>query len=687
MSNKSMPNAQDSIASSRLPELDGLRALAVASVIAFHCDLPGVFNAGFFGVDVFFAISGFIITALFLKEYRETGGFKFGAFYSRRIKRLLPPVLGLIALSYLVTPLVSEAGHARLKSDVPAALLYISNWWQISSRQPYFEAAATSRVLTHLWSLAIEGQFYLVWPPLAYFFLKQFGRKATGSLSLILAVVSTGWMWYLYDGIDRNRVYLGTDTHAMGLLAGAALACFWSPGGDKNTFSMAARHGLRIVASLSLVLLAYMMLAMNDAHPFMYRGSFLLVPILTCAIIYCTLNDPRFLLSSLLRTPLIQWIGTRSYSLYLVHWCVFSWMRLRDPNDLANPAHLAVALLLIGVVAEGSYQLLECRFRKIKVDDFSRLSKACAMGAYIFVAGAIFFGSMGDPDKKGSVQPIASAAVAPPRAMAEGPSVATTDNADRGAGAAMGSPADAGEKISGGEHIYAIGDSVLLGASDYLSKSIPGIHMNAAVGRQASEGLKIVRELRGKQDDTKIMLLHLGTNGYINEAQFKDLLGELKDRQSVLVINLHANRRWTTPNNEMIERMTHEYANVHLINWHAISTDRPEYFVKDGIHLTRAGILALATEIKVATGGSVIVAGSAPRAVLSNVRERKIVHKTGATEGAQRGPVPEMKAILAAKEDTILALSVIPGFDAGSDGVVTQPPPAAGLLVTAPEKP
>ncbi|MBC7454435.1 MAG: acyltransferase [Massilia sp.] len=129
-------------------------------------------------------------------------------------------------MSWLITPLVSDVGFAGVTADAPAALVYLSNWWQIFSSQPYFEAAEAPRMLKHLWSLAVEEQFYIAWPPLAYFFLKKFGKQTTGLIALMLALLSTGWMWYRYDDGDPNRVYLGTDTHAMGLLLGAALACF-----------------------------------------------------------------------------------------------------------------------------------------------------------------------------------------------------------------------------------------------------------------------------------------------------------------------------------------------------------------------------------------------------------------------------------------------------------------------------
>ncbi len=174
----------------RFAELDGLRALAVVSVILFHCEVSGLLSAGFFGVDIFFMISGFIITAKLMDEFREKGDFRFSTFYFRRLKRLLPPVVGLIVLAAATVPTAGGA-FDQFRSDVPAALAYVSNWWQIWHEQSYFDT--TPLVLKHLWSLAVEEQFYFVWPLLAWCALKRFGEKATGVLALLLALASTAW--------------------------------------------------------------------------------------------------------------------------------------------------------------------------------------------------------------------------------------------------------------------------------------------------------------------------------------------------------------------------------------------------------------------------------------------------------------------------------------------------------------
>ncbi|HAT31235.1 MAG TPA: hypothetical protein DCW29_10405 [Janthinobacterium sp.] len=617
----------------RFAELDGLRALAVVSVILFHCNISGLSDAGFFGVDVFFTISGFIITALLAKEYRENRDFRFRAFYFRRLKRLLPPVFALLMLAAF-TFFISDTGFAAFKDDMPAALAYGSNWWQIIEKQSYFDK--TPHVLKHLWSLAVEEQFYFLWPPIAYFFLKRFGPKTTGMVALLLACASTAWMYQLYDPnidvADQARIYLGTDTHAMGLLAGAALACFWNPWIQPND-SLLARNLRRLAVCLSLGGLGYMIHVLNPSHPFLYRGGFLLVPVLTGVVAYGTMNDQRFLVSRLLQANIVQWLGSRSYSLYLVHWLIFVWMQLRGFDDFSQPPVLGAALAAVAVLSELMYRMVEVPSKNIKLQHLSNRRMALCVIAYSTVAWSIFGVALGT---RGEVAPTLAVA-APTVALATGP-VAPAANAPAASAAVPvpvpDEPDDADQMIDGGEDIYAIGDSVLLGAKEQLLKTIPGIRVDAEVGRQASQGLNVIRKWRKKSGKASTIVLHLGTNGYINETQFRELLSELADRKSVIVINVHANRRWTAPNNELIGRLRPEFPNMRIIDWSAVSSGRADYFVNDGIHLTTKGLRALTTQIMLASGG----------AVIAPTKDDTMLASGNSTRGSRR-PAPKPAAV------------------------------------------
>ncbi|MFP5393636.1 MAG: acyltransferase family protein [Gammaproteobacteria bacterium] len=666
-----MPPTQVTSHGQRFPELDGLRALAVAAVVLFHCEVAGLLDAGFFGVDVFFTISGFIITAILLKDYRKTGEFGFVNFYFRRLKRLMPPVLGLIALALAFTPLISLDAYKRLVADVPAALLYYSNWWQIFEKQDYFDT--TPHVLRHLWSLAVEEQFYLLWPPILYAVLKRRGARATGLVALALAVLSTLWMAWCYaqnaDSPDQNRIYLGADTHAMGLLVGAALACFWNPW-EARAAAPFTRHAGRMLALAALGALAAMSILINTSDPLLYQGSFLLVPLLSAIVAYFTMTDPASLLSRLLRTAPVQWVGLRSYSIYLVHWLIFTWMRLVGWTDFSHPVVLLPALVAVGLLAEVMYRCIELPTTGFNFSNPAAWPRMATFATYLVLAGGLTWASL--PDE----QPV-SLAVAPAPVLPVPPSPVQAAAAPAAVAPAADDALDANLKISGGKEIVAIGDSVLLGASDHLSKTIPGIRIDAQVGRQASQGLKVVQQLRGKLTGESTVLLHLGTNGYINEAQFRELLNALADCKAVLVINVHAERRWTAPNNEMIERMTREFSNVRLINWSQVSAQRPEYFNKDGIHLTKKGILALATQIKLATGGEPL----GPESMLASAPARPTVHQVAAVD-PRLTAAPEVSAAAAAAADPTPAPANPPtpheGETAPAESNPDKPQPAKG---------
>lgn len=591
------PAAQQS--GGRFAELDGLRALAVLAVILFHCDVAGLANNGLYGVDVFFAISGFIITAMLAKEVREHGDFRFRSFYFRRLKRLLPPVLALLPLGAL-TVLFSAEAFAIFRADVPAALAYMSNVWQIDQQQSYFDNAP--RILRHLWSLAVEEQFYVLWPPLAYFGLTRCGARRTGLLAFLLALASSAWMWRLFEldssAAGINRVYLGTDTHAMGMLAGAALACWWDPwsGADAAPASSGAVRTLTLAA---LGALAWMVCVMDPTDPANYRGSFLAVPLLTGVLAYGSMSDRDFFLSRALRCGPVQWLGTRSYSLYLVHWLVFVWLRLLAIDRWPKALLLLVALTITAALAELLFRWVELPSKRATMRFLDERRMGICVVAYLLAANALLllYVQLRAPTPTPAAtlpirEPLAAAAVS--AASAPGPTAATAANAP--------APAAPDAVLAGGDAIYAIGDSVLLGAREHLLKSLPGIHIDAGVGRQASEGLKVIRAWRRTGARASTVLVHLGTNGYINEAQYREMLGELADRSTV--INVHAERRWTAPNNAMIARLAADFPNVRLIDWHAIASGQPRYFVKDGIHLTPQGIAALDAQIQAAIGAA-----------------------------------------------------------------------------------
>lgn len=596
----------------RLPGLDGLRGVAVLAVIGYHLNLGNFLPAGFLGVDIFFTVSGFIITALLLQEHAQTGRIDFRAFYLRRARRLFPAALLMLLLLVPLTPLLQPGALPRLREDLLAAFLYLSNWWQIVAQQSYFEAIEQPRLLQHLWSLAVEEQYYLLWPLAALGLLNRVSRTGLGVAAALIAMASTGWMAWLYltqiEGGDPSRIYLGTDTHLMGLLAGSALAAWWNPWKIRMA-SQASDEVLNLAGTAALAALIWGMAETHEGMPGLYQGGFLLVAVLTSAVIAAATREGTWV-SWMLATRPMLWLGARSYSLYLWHWPIVVWLR---PSPQADALELswvnAARLVLTLLCAEASYRWVETRWsRGFKTRPWPR-SAAIALLVLVLVNAAVLLvmpGSALHSDARAKPSLPSSAASAPVSLTTKEPRQPSPPAEP--AALAKTAPTKPETQPPPPPHtaryqkVTLVGDSVLLGASPYLLRRLPSASVDAKVGRQGSDGLKLVQSLRETAQLGDVAVIHLGTNGYLAEKQFRALLTQLDDRKTVVVLNVYGARRWTSPNNELIARVGKDFGNVQLVDWHAIGLANPDYFVQDGIHLSGSGIHAYYNQIRMALG-------------------------------------------------------------------------------------
>ncbi len=586
----------------RLPGMDGLRGMAVLAVMGYHLNLGHFLPAGFLGVDLFFTVSGFIITALLLQEHAQTGRIAFAAFYWRRARRLLPAAFAMLLVLLAVTPVFLPAAWPRLLEDLPAAFLYASNWWQIVAQQSYFESLAQPRLLQHLWSLAVEEQYYLLWPLAALYLLNKTGREGLGWVAGLIALASTGWMAWLYAthagvGGDPSRVYLGTDTHLMGLLAGSALACVWNPWKARMA-TLSSDHKLNLLGLAAWVGLIWLMSASHEGMPWLYQGGFLLAAVLSSMLIVAATLDGTWL-AKLLSTQPMQWLGARSYSIYLWHWPVVVWLPAPAQDNATTLWWVTVSRILLTLAcAEISYRFVETPWR-------SALPSKTWQRASVLVSSSLLLLSA----TSAALMPTQVGSAGQTPDFMQGPTeVAAPSSSKHGAtptsatASSWSSDPTHNPPPHAQPHISLVGDSVLLGASPYLTRRLPSSVVEAKTGRQGSEGLKVLNTLRQKKQLGPATVVHLGTNGYLTEAQIRDMLQSLEDRQTVVVVNVYAARRWTEPNNAMLARMTQHFSNVRLVDWHAAGKANPGYFVSDGIHLTSQGIRAYSDHIRIALG-------------------------------------------------------------------------------------
>ena len=366
--------------------LDGLRAIAVLAVVIYHAGLGGL-AGGFLGVEVFFVISGFLITALLLAEHRSTGRIDPIAFWLRRARRLLPALFFLLAATLAFAVIVVPDEIARLRADAIAAVVYITNWHLIAGDQSYFETIGRPSLFVHLWSLAIEEQFYLFWPIVLGLALLA-GRRVALALTLAGAAGSAVWLALLFDpASDPSRVYYGTDTRLTGLLLGAALAFVWVPPVPslanlrpglsrrkrRRILAKAASMGrwgntrlgwaLDVIAIVALAGLGAFFVLADAFEPLLYQGGLAILAVLTATVIAAAVH-PRAHVGRLLDAAPLRWVGTRSYSIYLWHWPIFALTRPGLDVPLEAPAVLVIRLGLTMIAAEVSYRFVEMPIRR-----------------------------------------------------------------------------------------------------------------------------------------------------------------------------------------------------------------------------------------------------------------------------------------------------------------------------------
>lgn len=355
--------ARDETRLSYIPGLDGLRAISVIAVILYHAHLP--IWGGFGGVEAFFVISGFLITALLLAEWRDHAAIDIVRFWQRRARRLFPPLAALLVGTLLLAIAVGGSEFVKVAKDLPAAIFYSMNWHLVWSGRSYFEPMARPPLLQHLWSLAVEEQFYFLWPLLFVAGMRLLRGRGMLIVTLAAALGSAVLMAVLYrPGTDPSRIYYGTDTRAAGVLFGAALAFLWNPGVVQLPTNRRSGLIADIAGVLALSGLLVCFLWMSDIHPTLYRGGFAIIAALTGVTIGTLLNPAARIVPTILGFAPLRWIGVRSYGLYLWHWPVFMVTRPYLDVQLDSSVLLLMRLLVVGILVELSYRYIELPARR-----------------------------------------------------------------------------------------------------------------------------------------------------------------------------------------------------------------------------------------------------------------------------------------------------------------------------------
>ena len=560
-----------------VPAIDGLRAVAVIAVILYHLDFSWI-PGGFLGVDLFFVISGYVITRLLLDSIQRSGGLDLRAFYAARFRRLIPPLLFMIFVTTIIVGFWAPDTMRRFLIDTPFAIFGAMNWWLIFRETDYFESIGRPALLQHTWSLGVEAQFYVVWPLILLLVLRYFGKKRIPFAALLIAVTSGITLLIVslqVDGSDASKVshvYFGTDTHSIGLFLGAALAVSWIPQNLQETVSRRAQDfidGIGIFGFLGIIA-AFLFIDASD--PTLYKIAFPLAGIFGVAILVSIVHPASRFAPILSSRPFI-WIGERSYAIYLWHWVIFQITRPEYDLEGSTWALYALRVLLVFALADISLRLVELPVRTGLIDYWFKGMKYRTKRVQIRQKITVF---------------LAVTLIATSTSAVAVRAVAIGDKQLNEIKQQIEQPFIPPALDEGG--LWVTGDSVILGIRSELGLVENIGLINARVGRQASELLEEIRRDKEKMSEATV-IFNLGNNNKLTEEQVSLIFQELADQPRIIVVNAAVPRAWLEENNALIKKYADLYS-ANLVDWASISEAHPEYFAPDGVHLVPAGVRA-----------------------------------------------------------------------------------------------
>lgn len=626
---------------------DGLRTIGVIGVILYHLR-PELFRGGYLGVPIFMVVSGYLITDGLLIEFDRNHRIDFKSFFIRRFKRLYPGLITVLFGTAAYITLFSQNLLHNLHMMVLTNLLYVYNWWQILNGQSYFARYANGESpFTHLWTLSIEGQYYLIWPflVLALLLLVK-SRHQIANIVLILAAASGAWMAILYmmtiahvqpAAFDPSRLYYGTDTRAFSILFGAALAFIWPSGRLSQHLGKKWVIGLDLFGTASFLGLLVMVFTIDAQSSFLYEGGMVLFSIVT-TILVAVVAHPAAHFDRLLSNPLFSYIGSRSYGLYLYQFPVMIFWENRFRNIADHPVlYPVIEVVLIVVITELSYRFIEqpaahfnyhktWAFLKGLANPKIRMGKTrwvSYVALIILAIGSVGLAKAPSVKAEGDNSPLAqqlkkrgvSTKEKEKRLAAMRSSIAAQKKADKNKAAEESSSKALEAKYASQAKTHpvnreyeqygltqiqlqqaqdigltAIGDSVMLDGENGLQQLFPKAVIDAAVSRQMINSIDLVRSYADRGVLGNIVLIGLGTNGPFSDDQLAQMMQAIGPDRQVFWINVRVpTRAWQNDVNSKLAAAQKQYKNLTVIDWYDKSNGHPDWFYNDMVHMNPNG--------------------------------------------------------------------------------------------------
>ncbi|MGK0536265.1 acyltransferase family protein [Bacillus sp. 'calajunan'] len=581
--------------------LDSLRGLAILGVILYHINfnwMPG----GFLGVTVFFVLSGYLITDILAMEWKRNKRIDLKKFWLSRARRLLPGMLVMLVITLAWITIFHSSLLEKMRGDSLAALFYVSNWWYIYHKLSYFDNFNQISPLNHFWSLAVEEQFYVVWPfiiSLGLYYIKKQSRMIL--LICLGAFASALAMAILYEpGVDPSRIYYGTDTRAFSLLIGAVLALVWPSNRLANKIIPKARFILDVVGGIALIIILVMFWKTNQYDPFLYKGGMVLLSIAT-ALLVANLAHPASRIAQFLRFRPLRWVGVRSYGIYLWHYPILTLTTPKVNTGDFSIIRAILQFLLIILIAQISWKFIEKPIRQgaLRNIQFKNLRlQNVTLGVRLALVCSLFFSSIAvlglsnaskakENYQQEKVEAVQTQQAPHPVAVWENPNQETPLN--QGESKEVNS-AQTKNPLT----VTAIGDSVMIDITPYLKNTFPDIRIDAQIGRQLSKAIPVVEQLKNEGNLGNNVIIGLGTNGAFTTEQLVSLIKLIGNERKIIFINTRVPRPWESIVNERLKVTVTKYPNVTLVDWYAASAGKKDYFAPDGVHLTNVGAEAYA---------------------------------------------------------------------------------------------
>ena len=617
-----------------LPSIDSLRALAVLAVIIYHVDvnyLPG----GFLGVDLFFVLSGYLISSLIIKEYRKTGSLNLYNFYIRRARRLLPAVYFMITVGLVVMVLFNEVLLRKSHLDAIFGYIYSSNWWYIFHKLDYFDSFGAQSPFKHLWSLAIEEQFYMIFP-LLFLLVNRKKKSKDGTYKLnknflyvVLGLILVSLIAHilLFDINNISRIYFGTDTRAFSLLVGVVGAILYPMERLHAKVTPQQNMIYSVVSLVSIATLITVMIYTSEYNTLLYRGGFLLVAILGLIVIISS-GKQHTLMSRLLSFKPVVFIGKISYSLYLWHFPV---LVLTTPvSEIGNPNIIFVILrvILTFILATASYVFVETPIRKLgfknyinvifkKLKKRSRKSRKIYAGVVGLVSILFLMGIFGK-----SVPFISTAFVKEMESNKETQFVNNGNNKDNNQEKSSDSNKDNKDNKDNNQEkssdsnkdnkvnkedkknsdkkyssVLVMGDSLTVDIGEKFQGLYPGAVIDGKIGRQLYVAVEEAKSYSKYNNENSAIIFQLGTNGPFTESQIEELVKEF-DKADIYFVNIKVPRAWEKTVNAALKETQEKHSNVKIIDWYSVANSSKDLFEPDRVHLNQTGIAEMVTLIE-----------------------------------------------------------------------------------------